>query len=167
MRPHVSMFLLVGCIVLSMPDFPSAQTSSLDDQVRIEDVSVVMSNMGPVIFLKAHKRVVQIFVDPTVAGSIDGALRGMKSPRPLSHDLMYTILREFGGTVTEVRIKLKGEIYYGELAVTVNGAHKVFDSRSSDAIALAIHFKAPIFVEKELFDQADPEKNDSKNAQLL
>jgi bifunctional DNase/RNase len=51
--------------------------------------------------------------------------------------------------------------------VTVNGARKVFDSRSSDAIALAIHFKAPIFVEKELFDQADPEKNDSKNAQLL
>ena len=167
MRPHVSMLLLVGCIVLSMPDFPSAQTSSLDDQVRIKDVSVVMSNMGPVIFLKAHKRVVQIFVDPTVAGSIDGALRGMKSPRPLSHDLMHTILREFGGTVTEVRIKLKGHIYYGELVVAVNGDHKVFDSRSSDAIALAIHFEAPIFVAKELFDQADSEKNNANDAQLL
>ena len=167
MRPHVSMLLLVGCIVLGAPDFSSSQTSSLDDQVWIEGVSVVMSKMGPVIFLKAQKRVVPIFVDPTVAGSIDGALRGMKSPRPLSHDLMYTILREFGGTVTEVRIKLKGEIYYGELAVAVNGDHKVFDSRSSDAIALAIHFEAPIFVAKELFDQADSGQNNANDAQLL
>ena len=80
---------------------------------------------------------------------------------------MHTILREFGGIVTEVRIKLKGEIYYGELAVTVNGAHKVFDSRSSDAIALAIHFDAPIFIERELFDQADSEKNNANDAQFL
>ena len=167
MRPYVSTLLLVGCIVIGVSSFSLAQSSSLDDQVRIEDVSVVMSKVGPVIFLEAHKRIIQIFVDLTVAGSIDGALRGMKLPRPLSHDLMHTILLEFGGTVTEVRIKLKGEIYYGELAVIVNGARKVFDSRSSDAIALAIHFKAPIFLEKELFDQAVPEKNDSKNAQLL
>ena len=167
MRVYVSTLLLAGCVVIGVSSFSLAQSSSLDDQVRIEDVSVVMSKVGPVIFLEAHKRIIPIFVDLTVAGSIDGALRGMKLPRPLSHDLMHTILLEFGGTVTEVRIKLKGQIYYGELAVTVNGARKVFDSRSSDAIALAIHFKAPIFVEKELFDQADPEKNDSKNAQLL
>ena len=167
MRIHISMFLLVGLLVLGALDFSSAQASSSDDQVRIEDVSVVMSSKGPVIFLKAHKRVVQIFVDPTVAGSIDGALRGMKLSRPLSHDLMHTILQEFGGKVIEVRIKLKGQIYYGELAVAVNGDHKVFDSRSSDAIALAIHFEAPIFIEKKLFDQAALGKNNSNDAQLL
>ena len=133
-----------------MSSFSLAQSSSLDDQVRIEDVSVVMSKVGPVIFLEAHKRIIQIFVDLTVAGSIDGALRGMKLPRPLSHDLMHTILLEFGGTVTEVRIKLKGEIYYGELAVIVNGARKVFDSRSSDAIALATFYNIPILVRKNL-----------------
>ena len=167
MRTCISMLLLVGCIVLGVPDFSSAQTSSLDDQVWIEDVSVVMSKMGPVIFLKAQKRVVPIFVDPTVAGSIDGALRGTKLSRPLSHDLMYTILREFGGLVTEVRIKLKDQIYHGELFVNFKGAHKVFDSRSSDAIALAVHFEAPIFIERELFDQANSEKNTANDAQLL
>ena len=167
MRPYVSTLLLVGCIVIGVSSFSLAQSSSLDDQVRIEDVSVVMSKMGPVIFLEAHKRIIPIFVDLTVAGSIDGALRGVKLPRPLSHDLMHTVLMEFGGTVTEVRIKLKGQIYYGELAVVVNGVHKVFDSRSSDAIALAIHFGAPIFIEKELFDQADSGQNNANDAQLL
>ena len=167
MRAYVSTLLLAGCTVIGASSFSLAQSSSLTDQVRIEDVRVVMSKMGPVIFLEAHKRIIPIFVDLTVAGSIDGALRGMKLPRPLSHDLMHTILLEFGGTVTEVRIKLKGQIYYGELAVIVNGDHKVFDSRSSDAIALAIHFEAPIFVAKELFDQADSEKNNANDAQLL
>ena len=166
MRTHVLMLLVVGGIVLGVSGFPSAKTSSRDDQVRIEDVSVAMSKIGPVIFLKAHNGVIPIFVDPTVAGSIDGVLRGMKLPRPLSHDLMHAILLEFGGTVTEVRIKLKGQIYYGELAVAFKGAHKVFDSRSSDAIALAIHFEAPIFIDKELFDQIDSEKN-ANEAQRL
>ena len=166
MRVYVSTLLLAGCVVIGVASFSLAQSSSLDDQVRIEDVSVVMSKVGPVIFLEAHKRIIPIFVDLTVAGSIDGALRGMKLPRPLSHDLMHTILLEFGGMVTEVRIKLKGEIYYGELAVAVNGDHKVFDSRSSDAIALAIHFEAPIFIDKELFNQANSEKS-ANEAQRL
>ena len=116
---------------------------------------------------EAQKRVIQIFVDPIVAGSIDGALRGTKLPRPLSHDLMYTILREFGGMVTEVRIKLKGQIYHGELFVTVKGDRKVFDSRSSDAIALAVHFEAPIFIGRELFDRAGSKKNNANDTQLL
>ena len=167
MRAYVSTLLLAGGIVMGVSSFSLAQSSSLADQVRIEDVRVVMSKMGPVIFLEAHKRIIPIFVDLTVAGSIDGALRGMKSPRPLSHDLMHTILREFGGTVTEVRIKLKGHIYYGELVVAVNGDHKVFDSRSSDAIALAIHFEAPIFIEREMFDQADSVTNNANDAQFL
>ena len=69
--------------------------------------------------------------------------------------------------MTHVTIKLKEQIYYGELAVVIQGDLKVFDSRSSDAIALAIHFDAPIYVEKELFDQADQEKGELEEAQLL
>ncbi len=69
--------------------------------------------------------------------------------------------------MTYVKIILKEQIYYGELAVVIQDDLKVFDSRSSDAIALAIHFDAPIYVEKELFDQADQGNGELEDAQLL
>ena len=64
------------------------------------------------------------------------------------------ILEAFDGKVTKTEITLKDGIYYGALTVVVNGTEKVFDSRSSDSIALAIHFKAPILVGRELLDSA-------------
>jgi len=159
--------LSVLLLVLTMTGPAVAQTPPPVDQVQIENVSVVMSEVGPVVLLKAKKRVVPIFVDPTVAGSIDGALRGKKFQRPLSHDLMHTILQEYGGRVTHVKIHLKGQIYYGELGIALKGDEKTFDSRSSDAIALAIHFDAPIYVEKELFDQAEQENGEPDPTQML
>lgn len=167
MRSYYSVGLLVFWIVLGLFSQSEAQHQPSVDQVQIEDVSVLMSELGPVVLLKAQNRVVPIFVDPTVAGSIDGALRGEKFFRPLSHDLMHSILQAYGGTVTHVKIELKEQIYYGELAVTINGDRKVFDSRSSDAIALAIHFGAPIYVEKNLLDQADQEMGQGDDSQLL
>jgi len=167
MRSCCSILLLVLCLGPGLLGLSSAQTPLPVGQIQIDDVSVVMSEMGPVVLLKANDGVVPIFVDPTVAGSIDGALRGQKFSRPLSHDLMHTILLAYGGAVTHVTIKLKEQIFYGELAVVIQGELKVFDSRSSDAIALAIHFNAPIYVEKELFDQVGQEKGELEDAQLL
>jgi bifunctional DNase/RNase len=92
-------------------------------------------------------------VDAVVAQSIHGALTGAKFPRPLSHDLMRTILESFEGKVSRVVISLQGATYYGNLTVLMRGTTKVFDSRSSDAIALAIHFGAPILVSKELLQE--------------
>ncbi|MGH7229672.1 MAG: bifunctional nuclease family protein [Nitrospiraceae bacterium] len=121
-------------------------------QVEIKDVQVRLSDHGPVVLLQAEGKVVPIFVDPTVAGSIQGALTGGKMRRPLSHDLMHTILQAFDGKVTQTVITLKDGTYYGALTVKVKDATKVFDSRSSDSIALAVHFKAPIFVGRDLLD---------------
>jgi bifunctional DNase/RNase len=123
-------------------------------QVKIADVQVRLSDHGPVVLLKAEGKVIPIFVDHTVAGSIQGALLGEKLPRPLSHDLMHTILESFGGKVTKTVITLKDGTYYGALSVSFKDQEKVFDSRSSDSIALAIHFKAPILVARDLLDSA-------------
>lgn len=123
-------------------------------QVEIKDVDVRLSDRGPVVLLKAENRTIPIFVDPTVAGSILGALTGQKMRRPLSHDLMHSILTGFGGKVTQTVITLKDGVYYGVLTVAMPNASKVFDSRSSDAIALAIHFKAPILVGRDLLESA-------------
>jgi bifunctional DNase/RNase len=136
-------------------------------QVEIKDVEVRLSDHGPVVLLRAEERVIPIFVDPTVAGSIQAALTGQKLRRPLSHDLMRTILEKFGGKVTKVVITLKDGTFYADLTVAMKGALENFDSRSSDAIALAIHFKAPILVGKDLLDSAGKQLQPDKKIQTL
>lgn len=136
------------------------------EQVAIKDVEVRLSDHGPVVMLRAENRVIPIFVDMTVAGSIQGALTGQKLRRPLSHDLMHSILDAFGGKVTQTVITLKDGVYYGALTVAMPGNTKVFDSRSSDSIALAIHFKAPILVGRDLLESAGKMVPGSKDLTL-
>jgi len=133
------------------------------DLVRIEQSEVRMSLVGPVVLLKAQGKAIPIFVDGVVAQSIEGAISGQKYPRPLSHDLMRSILEGFDGKVTRVVITLKGATYYGDLTVVLRGTTKVFDSRSSDAIALAAHFNAPILVSRELLEKAGKALDDDKS----
>jgi len=134
--------------------------------VKISDVKVRISDHGPVVLLQAEGKTIPIFVDLTVALSIQGALNGEKLSRPLTHDLMHTILETYGGKVTQTIITLKGGTYYGALTVAVRGDTKVFDSRSSDSIALAIHFKAPIIVSRDLLDSAGRVLEKSKTEDL-
>jgi uncharacterized protein len=122
--------------------------------VRIEATEVVESPFGNIVLLKARNKAIPIFVDAVVAQSIHGALTGEKYPRPLSHDLMHAILQGFNGRVSRVVISLKGATYYADLTVTISDTSKVFDSRSSDAIALAIHFNAPMLVSERLLEEA-------------
>jgi uncharacterized protein len=151
--PSILSIFLVGFTL-----FPSAQAgepqATPSESVTITDVAVRISDHGPVVLLQAEGKSIPIFVDLTVAMSIQAALKGEKLSRPLSHDLMHTILETFGGKVTQTVITLKGGTYFGALTVAFRGDVKVFDSRSSDSIALAIHFKAPIFVGRDLLDSA-------------
>jgi bifunctional DNase/RNase len=147
---------------------PTAQgrPAAPGESVQIKDVEVRLSDHGPVVLLKVENKIVPIFVDGTVAGSIQAALTGQKLRRPLSHDLMRSILDSFGGKVTQTVITLKDGIYYGALTVAMKETTKIFDSRSSDAIALAIHFKAPILVGRDLLDSAGKQIPDSKTQTL-
>lgn len=124
------------------------------DLIQIEQVEVRLSIWGPVVLLKAQTKAIPIFVDATVAESIHAALSGQQLRRPLSHDLMRTILEAFEGKVSQTVISLKDDTFYADLTVVLRDTVKVFDSRSSDAIALAIHFKAPMLVSRELLETA-------------
>lgn len=134
------------------------------DQVAITTVTVRMSDHGPVVLLQAEGRVIPIYVDVTVALSIHGALSGERPPRPMSHDLMRTILEAYGGKVLRTVITRKDRTYYGALTVAVRDQVKTFDSRSSDSIALAVHFNAPIVVGRDLLEAAEnmPEQAEGK-----
>jgi bifunctional DNase/RNase len=142
------------CLALSLPVSGRAAESEAPERVKVESVEVALSSAGPVVLLKAESKAIPVFVDQTVAESIHAALTGRQLPRPLSHDLMHTILQSYGGKVTQAFVTLKGSTFYGALSVDLAGENKVFDSRSSDAIALAIHFSAPILVSRQLLESA-------------
>jgi bifunctional DNase/RNase len=144
----------------------AAEKAPVTDLVTIADVKVRMTDHGPVVLLQAEGKAIPIFIDLTVALSIQAALNGEKLERPMSHDLMSQILRTYGGKVTQTVITLKSGTYYGALTVAVRDETKVFDSRSSDSIALAVHFKAPILVGRDLLNSAGRVLEKSKTEDL-
>lgn len=152
-RLALAVLVTAGC--LTAPALRAAENpGQTTARVRIASVEVAVSAAGPVVLLKAEARAIPVFVDPTVAESIHSALNKRSLPRTLSHELMHSILQSYGGRVTEVMVTLQGTTYHGALSIDVGGDTKVFDSRSSDAIAMALHFAAPIFVSRELLEKA-------------
>lgn len=158
--------LLVACSVISPRSLWSQTAPPSADQIQIADVKVRMSDHGPVVLLQAENRIIPIFVDATVALSIQGALDGERLARPMSHDLMRAILDAYGGKVLKTVITMKGGTYYGALTISVKDQVKTFDSRSSDSIALAVHFKAPILVGRDLLESAGKVPEKSTGAEL-
>lgn len=122
--------------------------------VEVQEVQVALVDHSLVVLLIVGDRFVPIHVDATVAGSIHSALSNNPTTRPLSHDLMRLMLLELGAKVTRTFVTLKEKTYYADLTVTMGDRTWVFDSRSSDAIALALLFKAPIVVAKPTWDSA-------------
>jgi bifunctional DNase/RNase len=136
--------------------------SASAENLEVESVEVRQSSVGPAVLLKIGKRAIPVIVDPIVAESIQGALTGRRPVRPLSHDLMHSMLKGFDGKVTQVVVTLHDGIFHAALTVVLGGKKQVFDSRSSDAIALAIHGGAPILVGRELLERAGIDLENAK-----
>jgi hypothetical protein len=164
-KQFVLSLCFLSALALPVPQ-PAESSPANSEQVTIADVQVRSSDHGTVVLLLAEGKAIPIFVDLTVALSIQGALNGEKLPRPLSHDLMHTILEAYGGKVLRTVITLKGGTYYGALTVAMQDQVKTFDSRSSDSIALAVHFKAPIVVGRDLLESAGRAVEKSKTEDL-
>ncbi|MBM3345427.1 MAG: bifunctional nuclease family protein [Betaproteobacteria bacterium] len=147
------------CILLAGLTAATVDTAAEENPnvVRIERVEVAMVETGPVVILRAEGRAIPVFVDITVAESIHAALSGGKPRRPFPHDLMHTVLTAYDGRVTRAAISLKGNTFHADLTVVMRGREQVFDSRASDAIALATHFKAPVTVSRELLEKSGVE----------
>lgn len=102
------------------------------------------------------------------AQSIECRLQNVKTPRPLSHDLMAAILQNLGATLLRVDIhRIPGGPYAGKLTIeNVFGDVCQIDSRSSDAIALAIRVGAPIYTNSKLLEKEGYTVNDAKHKSL-
>jgi hypothetical protein len=96
-----------------------------------------------------------IWIGPCEADAITLELQEQPSKRPLTHDLLKTTIRELGGRVTQILISdLRKDIFYARILVDLGDRQIEIDSRPSDAIALAVRVKAPIFVDEDVMQDA-------------
>ncbi len=118
---------------------------------------VMMSRAGFVVLL-AHEdsgRILPIHVGTAEAQAILFAQRGIKIPRPLTHDLMRNLLRALGTELVKVTVRdFRDTTFYATLTLDAHGRQLDVDARPSDSIALALRSGAPIFVAPAVMDEA-------------
>jgi bifunctional DNase/RNase len=89
------------------------------------------------------------------ATSIDRRVKGMPSPRPLTHDLVASVIESMGGELQDIFIsELREHTYYAKLRIRSGGELIEVDCRPSDAIALAVTAKVPIYVNEDVIEEA-------------
>lgn len=100
-------------------------------------------------------RRIPIIIGPVEAQAIAIQLEGLKPPRPLTHDLIKNIALSFNIVLLEVVIhKLEEGIFFSELLCELDGQEVKIDSRTSDAVALALRFRCPIYTTEEILEKA-------------
>lgn len=111
-------------------------------------------------------RRIPIIIGFPEAQAIECKLQEVATPRPLTHDTMITTLAAFGISLIEVNIrKLPNGVFAADLVFSNGQTEKIVDSRSSDAVALAIRVGAPIFTSDSVMREAgfDPDNGPSEN----
>jgi len=122
-------------------------------EVEVRSVGFDSTSRAPVVVLQDHDRKVAlpIWIGPAEAQSIAMQIEGINPPRPMTHDLVKSILEGAGVAFDKVVIKeLRGSTYYASIYLRNGSDDLEIDSRPSDAIALAVRFKRPIFVSTSL-----------------
>lgn len=131
-----------------------------------------VTNM-PIIILRdeAGDRVLPIWVGIFEANAIALQIENVATPRPMTHDLLRNVIQDLDGLVQKVVVsELRENTFFAVIHVAVRGEALLIDARPSDAIALALRTKSPIFVEEEVIDNAKaldgtPERTDSERLQ--
>ena len=126
-------------------------------EMSVESVRINLATSQRVVILKDVQgdRYLFIWIATAEAYSIAVELQGTTSLRPLTHDLLKSVIAELGGELKSIIINdISDDIFYARLILDINGRHVEIDSRPSDAIALAVRAKVPIFVEDKVLDHA-------------
>jgi len=113
---------------------------------------------------KGGNRVLPIVIGLNEASAIKLKISGFNPPRPLTHDLIFTMLNEIKVSVEKVIIdKLEENTFYAKIVIkTPSGELRSIDARPSDSIALAVRFHTPIFVEDSIIQQYEEFEKDKQ-----
>ena len=95
-----------------------------------------------------------IVIGSSEAYAIDRRLKGIATPRPLTHDLLASVIEQLGGTIDRIEINhLQDHTFFAKIHIRQNGDTLEVDSRPSDAIALGIATTVPIYVAEHVLDE--------------
>jgi bifunctional DNase/RNase len=127
----------------------------------------------PIILLRDRdgQRVLPIWVGASEANAIALQIENITTPRPMTHDLLRNVIHDLKAEIRKVVVSdLKDNTFYALIHLEVNGEALAVDARPSDAIALALRARAPIFVEDRVIDTAKtndfaPDKTDAERLQ--
>ena len=127
--------------------------------VQMELRRIIISEVDDhqVIILKEldGERSFPIVIGIFEATSIDRRVKGMQSPRPLTHDLIAAVVEQLGGEVQDIVISdLEEHTYFAKLRIRKDGELIEVDCRPSDAIAVAVTAKVPIYVSEQVLGEA-------------
>ena len=145
-----------------------------DLELSIDSVRVGIRQQRPVVVLKevSGERYLAIWVGSDMAQAITFALQDQETPRPMTHDLLLNTIEMLGGKVKEVRItSLKEDVYFARIIIEQDGDTHSIDSRTSDALAIAVRSGANIMASQELMEEASiqlpDDGDDDFNQELL
>lgn len=125
-------------------------------RVEVSSLGLDKASRTPVVILKeaGGERILPIWIGPGEASAIAMVLAGIEFPRPMTHDLLNTVVEEMGGEVVRVHIhQVVDNTYYASLHLRSATQVLTIDSRPSDSVALALRASAPIFVADSLLDR--------------
>lgn len=135
-------------------------------EVKVQSLGLDPSSNTPVVILQEveGERVLPIWIGPGEASAIAMELADMKFSRPLTHDLLVSILGGLGGSLQRVIItRVLENTFYAELIVQRNGDLISIDARPSDSIAVALRVDAQIFAQDDLLERASIEIAEEEN----
>ena len=129
---------------------------SLLVQVSVQSLGLDRASNTPVVILQEHDgdRVLPIWIGPGEASAIAMELADMKFARPLTHDLLASVVGGLGGALQKVIIsRVEANTYFAEMIIRRNGEVISVDARPSDSIAVALRLQADIFADEALLER--------------
>jgi len=126
-------------------------------EITIDSIRVSLMNYQRVVILKEKEsnRYLPIWVGPAEADAIAVKLQNVELPRPLTHDLLQSVIHALGASLESVLVSdLQNDTFYAKLFLVIDGTQLEVDSRPSDALALAVRVGVPIYAEESVLDKA-------------
>ena len=127
----------------------------MDIEVELSRIIINEASDQQIIVLKERNgtRSLPVVIGIVEIFAIDRRLKGIKPPRPMTHDLLNSVISSLGAEITKVVINdLRNHTFYAKIHFNIDGKEVEVDSRPSDAIALASGMKTPIYVAEHVFN---------------
>lgn len=131
----------------------------MSDRIPLQliGIRIELPTNTPILLLKERDgdRYLPIWINTPEATSIAIARDGVLSDRPLTHDLLVSVIEELGAVIRDVVVtELRGGTFFADLTIDAGNDVHVISSRPSDAVAIAVRVDAPLFAERAVLDEA-------------